>query len=258
MINNLGDVSLLVSAISGESRKGFVPLSGVPGSVGALYQRLGRRKAHCRQAVQRARDCELATQLFQRLISPVEFVLLSSGASSMEQFDGLQAFGLEIFSAAVRTLVQRSLESGGRSLEAAVYGDLLEAVNRIRSTGGSGWEALDLPLFAVYSSFEEAVQRIHDAGFSSVLDGQSPDLELLADVVIDPLRESSWGLGRRERHIRAFSRLARACREVGSVLLQGGRISLLGRFAPPMPMTQTIRYWVRPGSVPGGPAGPSS
>jgi len=191
VVGNLGDVSLLVSSIAGEARKGFVPVSGIPGSVGSLARRLGRRKKLCRQMELRARDCELATLLFQRLITPVEFVLRSSGATEAEEFDFLQSHGLEIFSMAVRSLVQKSLESGPRSLEGLVYQDLLEAVTRTRAAGGTGWEVMTIPLFQVYSDFEEAVGRIHALGFSSIVDGQSPDLDIISEVVVDPLRESS-------------------------------------------------------------------
>jgi hypothetical protein len=139
----------------------------------------------------RAHDCELATHLFQRLITPTDFVLRSSGATEPEEFDFLQSHGLEIFSMAVRSLIQKSLESGSRSLEGLLYEDLLMAVNRTRVAGGTGREVMTIPLFQVYSEFEEAVGRIHTLGFSSIVDGHSPDLDIISEVVIDPLRESS-------------------------------------------------------------------
>lgn len=244
LVPNLGDISLLVSAIMGEERKGFVPRSGVPESVGTLSRRLGRRGVFCRRAVERARDSELATLLFRSQISPTEFILRCSGAKTTEEFDFLHSMGVEILSVAVRSLVHKSLEAGDRSLEVQVYKDLFEAVSRLRRSGGTGREVMLLPLFALYSEFEEVVLRIHSEGFLYLSDGRLPDLGIIAEVVVDPLRESSWGMGRRERQVRAFSRLARACREAGSSLLAGGDLSIYGRFSPPMPMTQTLRYWV--------------
>jgi hypothetical protein len=249
VVGNLGDVSLLVSAIWGEGRKGLVPRSGIPGAVGTLYDFLGRRKENVRHAVQRARDCELATQLIQGTISPVEFTLLSCGARTPEEFDFIQSMGMELFSLAVRSIIQKSLESGSRTLESDVYHDLLEAVTRIRSAGGTGWEALDIPLFAVYASFEEEVEGIHSLGFTESVAAGNVDFDVLSSVVVDPLRESSWGLGRRERSVRGISRLARACREVRDLLLKEGGTAIVGRYQPPMPMAHTLRYWasgVRP------------
>lgn len=40
--SNLGDVSLLVSALMGETKKGLRPLSGIPGAVGTLSRAIGR------------------------------------------------------------------------------------------------------------------------------------------------------------------------------------------------------------------------
>jgi len=42
VMSNLGDVSLLVSALMGETRKGLRPLSGIPGAVGTLSRVIGR------------------------------------------------------------------------------------------------------------------------------------------------------------------------------------------------------------------------
>jgi hypothetical protein len=175
----------------------------------------------------------------------VEFILLSCGVTDPSALDVLHSRGVHVFSAAVRSLVQKSLESSGGGLERKVYADLFEFIRWSRAHGGTGQEWSDIPLFSVYSAFEDSVLRIHSEGFECLVSGDPPDLDILAEVVIDPLRESSWGLGTRERKIRAYSRLARVCREVGETILAGDGIEFYARFFPPMPMTHTVKYWVK-------------
>lgn len=203
---------------------------------------LGRRGAHCRRMVARARDCEAATLLLQGTLTSTGFLLRTCGVTTAEGLDFVQSHGPLIWGLAVRGIIQKSLESGQRTLEMSVYTDLLECVNRIRAHNGTGWEALELPLFSTYASFEEVVQRLYELGFDEVLSGGNPDLDILAQVVVDPLRETSWGLGRRERNVRAVSRLAGASREVIHSLLSGGGDQLIARFSPPMPMPVAMRY----------------
>jgi len=78
LVDNLGDVSLLYSSISGEEKKGFVTSSGVPNSIGNLARFLGRRKSLERNWVLRARDSELATSLFQGTLEPGQFAIQAS------------------------------------------------------------------------------------------------------------------------------------------------------------------------------------
>lgn len=244
VLGNLGDVSLLVSAVMGEARKGFVPSSGIPESIGTLYKRLGRRAVHCRKAVLRAHDCELATLVFQGTLDIGEFVLRSSRVSDPAAFDLLHSRGVDIFAAGVRMLVQKSLESGENSLERRIYADVFEVISRLRSTGRTGEECMYIPLFSLYSQFEDVVFRIHSEGHECLVSDNPPDLSILLEVIVDPLRESSWGLSRRERHVRAYSRLARACRDIGDSVISGKDPSFAARFFPPMPLSHTIRYWV--------------
>lgn len=241
---NLGDISLMVSAIMGESRKGFVPSSGIPECVAGLIKRLGGRAAYARKCALRAHDAELATLLFQRVIDPVEFVLRTSRVSDPAAFDALQSYGLEVLSAAVRSLIQRGLESKSPSLEKALYEDLYKMVSALQSCGVPGHYAFLAPAFGAYNEFEEAVERIHSLGFTALSDS-SDLLEIIGEVVVDPLSETSWGLSRRQRQVRAHSRLARACRDLGQVVQVGGDVSAFGRYAPPMPMKETLRYWVK-------------
>jgi hypothetical protein len=231
----------------GESRKGFVPSSGIPDCIASLGKRLGRRSRFVQKMRLRAQDSELATLLFQRTLDPVEFILRTSGVQDPAMFDLLQAYGLEIFSVAVRTLIQKGLVSESRSLEKCLYEDLFAGIQALQAVGVPGHYAFLHPAFGAYNDFEEAVGRTSELGFLSL--SESYDLlDVIGEVVVDPLRESSWGLSRRQRQIRASSRLARACREVGDILVTGGDVAVLGQFMPPMPMKETVKVWTRPGS----------
>lgn len=62
---NLGDVSLLVSSLMGELRKGLRPASGIPGAIGSLSRAVGRSPQISEWLVRLARDAELGTQFVQ-------------------------------------------------------------------------------------------------------------------------------------------------------------------------------------------------
>jgi len=48
VMDNIGEIPLLVSALSGEEKKGLVSRNGIPGSVGALARSLHHRRANVR------------------------------------------------------------------------------------------------------------------------------------------------------------------------------------------------------------------
>lgn len=243
--NNLGDVSLLVASVMGEERKGFISKSGIPSCISSLAKRLGKRAALARKYEERARDAELATLLFQRKIDPVEFVLRACRSDDAAYLDSLQSYGLEILSAAVRSLIQPALERGSVSLEKALYEDLFKIHEEIRRYGVPGHYSFLVPAFGAYNEFEEAVSKIQELGFRALVEDGHDLLEVIGEVSIDPLRESVWGLSRRKRQVRANSRLARACREIGVTLRDGGDPAVFGRFMPPMPMKEVVKTWSR-------------
>lgn len=105
VIGNLEDVSLLVSALQSEERKGLVTRSGIPDGVEKLSRFLGHRRSLGRRRALRARDSILATELVQGKIEIGEFLLKSSGSSDPGYLDFIQSRGPEIFSEAVKSLV---------------------------------------------------------------------------------------------------------------------------------------------------------
>jgi hypothetical protein len=88
---NLGDVSLLVSSITGEERKGLTPKSGVPRCVGSLARFLGYRKSLQRRMELRASDALAATDFVRGIIDPSEFVLRSLASFEPEYVDFIQS-----------------------------------------------------------------------------------------------------------------------------------------------------------------------
>lgn len=219
VIENLGDVSLLVSAIAGEARKGLDPKSGVPGSVGTLARHLGYRKNLERNMVQRAIDSTLATSLLQGTLDPVEFVLRSSGLTDQAQIDYVTPLGTQILSEAARKVIQEALSGGPASIDALLTAEIERILVHCNSTGVAAEALIELPLFRVYLSFENQLQDLQRFGVD-IVEGYTPaQFSSIAEILVNPLKSSSWGLDRRKRNVRSWSRLARACRDVSSLVV---------------------------------------
>lgn len=65
VLENRGDVGLLVSTLTGEMRKGLIPSSGIPGAIGGLSRVFRRSHKVTRDLVRKARDAELSMHLIQ-------------------------------------------------------------------------------------------------------------------------------------------------------------------------------------------------
>jgi len=101
--------------------------------------------------------------------------------------------------------------------------DLFRASQAVLSAGGKVETVLDIPLFSVYGRFESLVLNLEKVGVRALVD-QEPTVEVLREVMVNPLKESSWGLSRRQRSIRGWSRLSRACREAGEAMWEAQRV----------------------------------
>lgn len=214
--STLGDVSLLVSSIASEGRKGLVPKSGVPGCVATLSGYLGHRKSFTRNREQRAFDSWWATSLLSGTLYPTDFVLKASGVRDQVGLDYLTSIAPKVLSDALRDTIRMSVNGGPGSIDEMILADVARSLVALRSAGLAGEAILDLPLFSVYRSLEKVTSESHDFGVT-ILEGLDPlEIDSLTEVLTNPLKDSSWGLDRRKRKCRAWSRLARACRSVAA------------------------------------------
>jgi hypothetical protein len=208
----LGDVSLLVSTIIGEERKGFFPRSGIPGAVKNLSKILHHRGVFARHRHLRAVDAEAATRLIQMTLDPAQFVLDVSQVTDPVFLDILPGIAGEILKEAVTDTIHDSLSRGAGSLDSRVRDDLVKILDQSHSLLVDPSPVLDIPFFCVYNDLEGVVSNIDFNVDQLLTEFSLVDLDLLSEVLVNPLRESSWGLDKRKRKVRAWSRVARACR----------------------------------------------
>jgi hypothetical protein len=116
-------------------------------------------------------------------------------------------------------LARESLSKGPSGVEFRIESDIRRILERCRSISVDPSPMLEIPLLRVFDIFEAAVGRI-DYSAELVLSSFTLDnLDSLFELLVNPLRESSWGLDRHKRKVKAWSRVARACREHVQVAL---------------------------------------
>lgn len=204
MISNLGDVSLVTSAIMGEARKGLIPSSGVPGSVASLARFLGYRKVLERRFEQRARDTVLCTEFLQGAVDPAEFILRVSGSDDPAYLDELQARWLEVFFVGAQEQMMQALAGSGQSgIDKLIYQDIGIFLNHCRATGAPPAVIAYLPVTNIYSLIEEKFTGVQRTGGRSLLGISKDESDFVSSLLVNPLEESSWGLDKSKRKVRS-------------------------------------------------------
>jgi len=203
VIDNMGDVSLLTSAIMGESRKGYIPRSGIPGCVESLSRiGLGGRKSFRDNLTLRAVDSESSTLFLQGLIEPVDFLLRTIGGGTYEGEDVILVNYDRIIREAVHRVLVSSLFRGPSSIDTKVQSEVRKIMTLCMTTGANPDFILDLPLVRVMRRFEEAVPGLEEAGGRALLDLNEVQVEYLGGFFVNPLSDTAWGLDKRQRSIK--------------------------------------------------------
>jgi len=185
--SNLGDVSLLVSALMGETRKGLRPLSGIPGAVGTLSRVIGRSWRSSRQLVKMAWEVELGTQFAQGFVEAGEFLLRLNHTLDDASRDYLHSMSGAVLEGAIQKFLLGSLSKGPSSIGT----QFLAEVRQATSPSGAFKVPLRLlaltPQYSVLERFSRNAGVLYKRGLKA-LEGEEG--HLLKDILSEVLSES--------------------------------------------------------------------
>lgn len=203
VLDNLGEIPLLVSAIDGEAKKGFVPSSGIPGSLGELARTLYYRRRTCLRWVEWARTAQLGLEYGRGNVEALEFIQGLNHASSEAWAEVIFREGDRLITQALETLLVQSLASEKVGAGLGLV-DQVQSLLWGGSEDGTSAEAdlpANLPVLGVLMRFEKDLMALSNSADPG---------EALEEFMANPLQASSWGMDARARRARGYGRLARA------------------------------------------------
>jgi len=193
VIENLGDVSLLVSAIMGESKKGYYPRSGVPGCVRSLADSCLHVKASMQRNMElRANDCEAVTLFLQDKLDPGQFLLRVSRESEVERVDALLSDPDRVIREGIRRTLRDSLGPDGKyKMDVMLNAEIRTLLKATQLTGVGADFILDLPLLRVFRRFEEPLPDLETVGAKALSSLDEVQKEYLGGFFVNPLKDRS-------------------------------------------------------------------
>jgi hypothetical protein len=246
--SNLGDVSLLVSGMMGETRKGLRPSSGIPGAVETLSRVIGRSYRTSRELSKMAREVELGTLFVQGFVEAGEFLLRLNHTLDEPSRDYLHSMSGAIVEGAIRDFVlgslsKRSTSIGPRFL--AEVDELMKPSGRFKVTA----DRMSLvPAYSVLVAFSAKAGLFYKRGLS-LLEGDSGSLvgEQLGDILSESLTLDNPKMDARGRRARAWGRFGRLLRR------HSGRV--LKKYPLERGETREVSFITLPGKSSGYPIG---
>jgi hypothetical protein len=184
---NLGDVSLLVSSLSGETRKGLRPLSGIPGAVGTLSRAIGRSWRISRQLTKMAWEVDLGTQFAQGFVEAGEYLLRLNHTLDEASREYLSSMSSGILERSVHKFVLGSLSKSPSSIGL----HFLAEVDQATKLSGAFKVPIGLmrlvPQYVILYEFSQASGALYKRGIK-LLEG--PAGSVLTDILSNILSES--------------------------------------------------------------------
>lgn len=202
VLDNLGEIPLLVSALDGETKKGYYPISGIPGSLQELARSMHYRRSACKKWKEWALTAQMGLEYGRGNVEAWEFILSLNHAPSEAYAEYVFRTGTLALQHALQDLLERSLS--GEKVGAKL--GLMDQVSDLLYGGGEDGTGAEpvlpahLPLLGVLLRFERSLM---DLDFSGDLG------DVLEEFLANPLQASSWGMDARSRRARGFGRLAR-------------------------------------------------
>jgi len=241
VMDNLGEIPLLVSALSGEEKKGLVPRNGIPGSVGALARSLHHRRANVRNWENWSRHSLMATEFMRGNVEALEFFQSLNHPFDESIAEVYWLYGQQILRAALTALIRESLSKKKVNIGEV----LLDDIDKLLMGGTGGVDLADedlskfLPVVGVLLRMEKSLLRCESKNF---LDSDSGEVlsDVLEEFLANPLQMSSWGLDTRSRRARGYSRLARRIRLLSEEWAKNQGIGNTEELRPRFPIQREI------------------
>lgn len=244
VVENLGEIPLLVSALVGEQKKGYEPLAGIPDALGELARTLHRRSKDCRNWSKWASDSLSSINFSQGNVEALDFLRSLNHPPGEAEAEVIFLEGERLISAAITKLLGTALRGKGK---VQIGDQISDEVDALLDGGTEGVDRATesliphLPVVGVLKRMERSLAALERDGFSH-LEGTSDFQMVLEEFLANPLQMSSWGLDARSRRARGYSRLARYIRsEIESrVESYSGGTELVS--FPPYPVQESIWF----------------
>jgi len=248
VVSNLGDVSLLVSALMGETRKGLRPQSGIPGAVESLSRAIGRSYRTSRKLRQMAEEVELGTLFVQGFVEAGEFLLRLNHTLDDASRDYLHSMSVGIVEGAIRDFVLGSLSKGVGAVGPRFLAEVSQATKPSGAFKVTASTMSLVPAYSVLSSFSQAAGSFFNKG-TRVLEGEEGSLmkEQLGEILSESLTLDNPRMDARGRQVRAWGRFGRLLRRHSKACLR--------KYPLDRGETREVRFITLPGMSPGVPYG---
>jgi hypothetical protein len=246
--SNLGDVSLLVSALMGETRKGLRPSSGIPGAVGTLSRAVGRSYRTSRELSKMAQEVELGTLFVQGFVEAGEFFLRLFHTLDDASRDYLHSLSGSVVEVAIRDFVLGSLSKK----PSAIGPRFLAEVDQLMKSSGLFAVTADrmslVPAYSVLVSFSAKAGLFYKRGLR-ILEGDEGSLvgEQLGEILSESLTLDNPRMDSRGRQARAWGRFGRLLRRHGKLALK--------KYPRETGETRKVEFITLPGKSAGYPIG---
>lgn len=212
--SNLGDVSLLVSALSGESKKGLRPLSGIPGAVGSLSRSIGRSFRVSRTLERMAWEAELGTQYAQGFVEAGEFLLRLNHTLDGASKDYLHSMSGAIIESALQRFLLGSLSKSPSSLGLRFLAEVDQATKASGLFRVPTALLAKTPVYEVLHRFSTVAVGLYKRGLRA-LEGSDGEFqkEVISEILSESLTLDNPRVDARARRVRAWGRFGTLLRK---------------------------------------------
>lgn len=237
VLDNLEEVSLLVSALDGETKKGYHPKSGVPGCIEKLKKIQGFRRKSCRKWASWAFDSWMGIEYSKGNVEVLDYLRSLNHPPRDDVAEFFFLNGEKVIQYAIARLIQKSFESPMGDFQRDIV-NLKESLDSLSDAGH--WTSDNyfrhIPTVAVALQAESSLLLLEKGGVFTDPQWSGPLSEVLHEFISNPLNNSSWGMDTRQRKARAMSRLGREIRSLVEDALSDeegvGTLSLSDRAYP--------------------------